>query len=58
MSNWIELFNGRDLEGWTARGPHEWRVAGGVRLTGRHRLLDRTHTCRLVVADGKAVVRR
>jgi Domain of Unknown Function (DUF1080) len=32
MSDWIELFNGRDLEGWTARRPHEWRVAGGVRL--------------------------
>jgi hypothetical protein len=32
MSDWIDLFNGRDLSGWTARGEHEWRVAGGVRL--------------------------
>jgi hypothetical protein len=32
MSDWIELFNGRDLDGWTARRPHAWRVAGEVRL--------------------------
>src|SRR5437016_2273880 len=32
MSDWIELFNGRDLEGWTARRQHAWRVAGGVRV--------------------------
>jgi hypothetical protein len=32
MSKWIDLFNGRDLEGWTARGEHQWRVVGGVRL--------------------------
>jgi hypothetical protein len=32
MSDWIELFNGRDLEGWTARGEHEWRVASAVRV--------------------------
>jgi hypothetical protein len=32
MSNWIDLFNGRDLEGWAARGEHGWQVVGGVRL--------------------------
>ena len=32
MSDWIELLNGTDLAGWTARGAHGWRVAGGVRL--------------------------
>jgi hypothetical protein len=32
MSDWIDLFNGRDLSGWTARAEHEWQVAGGVRL--------------------------
>jgi hypothetical protein len=33
MSDWTDLFNGRDLEGWGARGDHEWRVAGGVALS-------------------------
>jgi hypothetical protein len=32
MSQWIDLFNGQDLTGWTARGEHRWRVVGGVRL--------------------------
>ena len=32
MSDWIELFNGRDLGGWTAKGEHTWRVAGQVGL--------------------------
>jgi hypothetical protein len=32
MSDWIELFRGRDLAGWTARAGHDWQVAGGVRL--------------------------
>lgn len=32
MSDWIDLFNGRDLEGWAARGEHTWRVVGGARL--------------------------
>lgn len=32
MSEWRELFNGRDLSGWSARGSHEWQVAGGVSL--------------------------
>jgi len=32
MSDWIELFNGTSLDGWTANGEHTWRVAGGVAL--------------------------
>jgi hypothetical protein len=36
VSEWIELFNGRDLEGWTARGAHEWRVAAGVSVDPRN----------------------
>src|SRR5947209_11327283 len=32
MSEWQELFNGRDLTGWAARGEHAWCVVGGVRL--------------------------
>jgi hypothetical protein len=28
----MELFNGRDMSGWTARAEHQWRVVGGVRL--------------------------
>ena len=33
MSDWITLFNGRDLEGWRGRSdPHTWHVVGGVRL--------------------------
>jgi len=38
MADWIDLFNGSDLEGWrgrTGRGQnaeHAWRVAGGVRV--------------------------
>jgi hypothetical protein len=34
MSDWQEIFDGRGLEGWACRRPeHEWRVAGGVRLS-------------------------
>src|SRR5205807_614502 len=29
MSDWTELFDGKELRGWAARGEHEWRVAGG-----------------------------
>jgi len=44
MADWIDLFNGKDLDGWrgrTGRGQdaghaghagHAWRVAGDVRL--------------------------
>ena len=33
MSEWIELFNGRDLGGWRGRSePHTWHVVGAVRL--------------------------
>jgi hypothetical protein len=32
VSEWTDLFSGETLHGWTARGPHEWHVAGGVRL--------------------------
>jgi hypothetical protein len=32
MSDWIELFNGRDLTGWTAKNEHAWRVVGDVSL--------------------------
>jgi hypothetical protein len=35
MSNaeWIQLFNGRDLQGWRGRSdPHTWHVVGAVRL--------------------------
>ena len=38
MADWIDLFNGKNLDGWrgrTGRGQdaeHTWRVAGGVRL--------------------------
>ena len=32
-TEWTELFNGRDLTGWRARGGGStWRVVGGVRL--------------------------
>lgn len=33
MGEWIELFNGRNLDGWEGRSqPHTWHVVGGVRL--------------------------
>jgi hypothetical protein len=32
MSNWIELFNGTDLSGWTARQDHTWAVGAAVAL--------------------------
>ena len=32
MSDWIELFNGKDLTGWASKAEHEWKVVGGVRL--------------------------
>ena len=31
---WVSLFNGKDLEGWTVRGEAVWEVKDGV-LTGR-----------------------
>ena len=31
MSDWIELFNGTNLDGWTSKREHTWRVAGAVR---------------------------
>lgn len=27
---WTTLFNGRDLKGWHATGPNQWRVANGI----------------------------
>ncbi|HJN14046.1 MAG TPA: DUF1080 domain-containing protein [Armatimonadota bacterium] len=30
---WIQLFGGTSLDGWTVPGEHEWRVAGAVRPT-------------------------
>ena len=32
MGDWKDLFNGENLEGWTANTEHAWRVAGGVAL--------------------------
>lgn len=32
MSDWIELFNGRNLTGWSAKSEHDWQVVGDVRL--------------------------
>jgi hypothetical protein len=32
MSDWIDLFNGRDFSGWTAKSEHAWQIVGGVRL--------------------------
>jgi hypothetical protein len=32
MSDWIDLFDGRDLTGWTAKKEHAWQVVGGVSL--------------------------
>ena len=29
---WLQLFGGKSLDGWTAPGDHEWRVAGAVDL--------------------------
>ena len=31
--DWISLFNGKDLAGWTPRGVAQWKVIDGV-LTG------------------------
>lgn len=31
MSEWMELFNGTNLDGWTAKQQHTWRVARDVR---------------------------
>ena len=49
MQDWIELFNGRDLTGWSARGDHDWRVVGNVSLD----LLDRK---KLAVEEGNGVL--
>jgi len=32
VSEWIELFNGRDLTGWASKSEHAWKVVGDVRL--------------------------
>jgi hypothetical protein len=32
MSDWIELFDGKSLEGWAAKGEHLWLIAGDVAL--------------------------
>jgi hypothetical protein len=32
---WIDLFNGRDLEGWTSVGRAKWRVEDGVIVGGQ-----------------------
>ncbi|MFN3652891.1 MAG: DUF1080 domain-containing protein [Armatimonadota bacterium] len=32
MGNWVELFDGQSLAGWSAGESHEWGVVGGVRL--------------------------
>ena len=32
MSDWIDLFNGRDLSGWAAKAEHAWKIVGGVHL--------------------------
>jgi hypothetical protein len=32
MSDWIDLFNGRDLTGWAAKTEHAWQVVGDVSL--------------------------
>jgi hypothetical protein len=29
-TNWVSLFNGKDLSGWTARGKAKWSVQDGV----------------------------
>jgi hypothetical protein len=39
MSDWIDLFNGRDCTGWASRREHAWRVAGGVSLDPSDRRL-------------------
>ncbi len=37
VDGWTDLFNGRDLTGWTAKGVQGWRVENGV-------LVGETHT--------------
>jgi Domain of Unknown Function (DUF1080) len=32
MRDWIDLFTGRDLTGWTAKSEHTWQVVVGVSL--------------------------
>jgi hypothetical protein len=32
VSDWIELFDGRDLTGWTAKTEHAWQIVGDVCL--------------------------
>ena len=29
-SDWISIFNGKDLESWTVRGKAEWKVEDGI----------------------------
>lgn len=33
-SKWVSLFNGKDLDGWTARGKASWSVQDGVLVGG------------------------
>src|SRR4051812_46030504 len=49
MSDWIELFDGKELRGWGARGEHEWRVASGVRV-------DPDDAKRFILAPGSGVM--
>src|SRR5688500_12655990 len=49
MGDWIELFNGRDLDGWGSRSAHTWRVAGSVRL-------DAADPKRFVIGEGAGVM--
>jgi hypothetical protein len=49
MSEWTELFNGRNMDGWTARKEHAWRVAGGVTV-------DAEEPRRFVIQDGTGIM--
>lgn len=49
MSDWIELFSGESLRGWTARADHTWRICGGVSL-------DSADPARFVPAPGDGVL--
>lgn len=49
MSDWIELFSGESLRGWTARADHAWRICGGVSL-------DPSDPTRFIPAPGDGVL--
>jgi len=53
VSDWTDLFNGKDLEGWTARGPHAWRVAGGVSLRPDNNRLFLVHPGTGIMVNGE-----